>query len=506
MNLRLMLEEAVRKYGTKTALVMEDRRISFSQLNEDSNRVANALIKLGVKKGDRVAILLSNSLEFINVYLGITKCGAIAVPLDTKYKRLELNALFTNCQPKALFIESAIMEGLAPALSRFSSILHVIDINGSKPYLDYSRLVAESSTENIDIAIQPDDVAHIAYTSGPTLTPRGVMLPHQSLVTETAIAAGAFKQTDKDVVILFALPLHHAFGLVVILLPSIYCGSTVVILPGLSISSLIETIEREKATMFMAVPFVYALINEMAEEKGLEHDLSSLRFCGSAGAALPPDVARTFERHLGMKIIDFWGQTESSAFIPCQSLNGTAKPGSVGKALPGWQVKIVDKDGRELPANHIGEIIARGPYLKGIYNNPQATARLLRNGWLYTGDLARIDDEGNVFLFGNSKGMLISKGQNIYPGDIETILTLHPKIAEAAAVGIPDETRGQVVGAAIRLKPGQVITEQEIKHFCLEHLANYKVPKQIIFVNTLPRTAEGSIDRETLISLLNTSK
>jgi long-chain acyl-CoA synthetase len=299
-------------------------------------------------------------------------------------------------------------------------------------------------------------------------------------------------------VVLFALPMHHAFGLVVILFTSIYKGSTVLMLNGVSIPSLMELIKKEKATMFMGVPFIHALMVNLAEEEGAKYDLSSLRLCGSAGAALPADIAQKFKEHFGLGLVDFWGMTEASAHVTCCSLNGKAISGSVGKALPGWELKIVDEMGRELPPNQPGEIVVRGPLMSEYYHHPQLTTTVLRQGWLYTGDLGMVDDQGNLFLTGNKKGMIIAKGQNIYPGDIEEVLYLHPKVAEAAVIGMPDEVRGQTIRAVIQLKAGEVASEQEMRRFCLEHLANYKAPKQVIFINSLPKTATGEIRKEDL--------
>jgi len=191
--------------------------------------------------------------------------------------------------------------------------------------------------------------------------------------------------------------------------------------------------------------------------------------------------------------------TESAAQVTCQSPDGAGKPGSVGKALPGWELKIVDDDGRELPPDQPGEIVVRGPIMNGYYNNPQATAEMIKNGWLYTGDMGKLDEEGRLFLVaGRKKDMVIAKGQNIYPSDIEQVLASHPKVAEAAAVGIPDEARGESPRAFIKLRTGEVATEQEIKKFCLERLANYKVPRETIFVGSLPKTADGRIDKNSL--------
>ncbi len=500
MNLKLMLEGAARRYGGKTAIVLGEHRLSYTELDEASNRVANALIKMGVSKGDRVAMLLLNSPEFAVTYLGIVKIGAIAVPLDVKYKVDELASLFDNSKPKVLVSESPYLELLIPVLPKFKSIRHIINVSSKYEgqFLSYQEVVAMGSAQRVDVEPEPDDIAHIAYTSGPAFRPRGVMLSHQCLVTEAAISGDGFQQTDKDVELLFALPLHHVVGLVCILLTSISKGSTVVMLPGLAMSSLMGTIEKERVTIFMGVPFVYALMVRMAEEEGVRHDLSSLRLCASAGAPLPIDIMVRFKQLFGFDIVQFWGLTEAVAHVTCQPLDGSGKPGSVGKALPGWKVRVVDDNGKELPPDQSGEIIVSGPIMKGYYNNPQATAEEIKNGWLYTGDIGKLDRDGELFILGRKKEMIIVKGQNIYPSDIEDVLHIHPKIAEAAVVGIPDRLSDETVRVVISLKEGEVATELEIKQFCLEHVANYKVPKQIIFMDSLPKTATGKIRKEDL--------
>lgn len=500
-NLRTMLEAAAKKYGGKTAVAMGEQRLSYAQLDEAANKIANALLGLRVKKGERVALLLANSPEFAAIYFGVVKIGAVVVPLDTKYKLTELTSLFKDAQPRVLVAESQFLAPVVPALADFRSITSVIEVGSEYKgqFLSYEEIMATSPSKPVSVTLEGDDIAYIAYTSGPSFNPRGVVMSHQALVREAAISGDGFKQTDKDIVVLFALPMHHAFGLVIILMTAITKGSTVVMLGGLSISNLLEVIERERATIFMAVPFVHALIANTAETDGVHHDLSSLRLWGTAGAAMPAGIWRKIKQHLGFSAVDFWGMTESAAHVTCQPPDGAGKPGSVGKALPGWELKIVDDAGRELPPNQPGEIIVRGPIMKGYYNNPQATAQIIRDGWLHTSDLGKLDEEGWLFLVaGRKKDMLIAKGQNIYPSDIEQVLTSHPRVAEAAVVGVPDELRGEVPRAFIRLKGGEVATEQEIKKFCLERLANYKVPKELIFADSLPKTAEGKIDKKSL--------
>jgi long-chain acyl-CoA synthetase len=489
MNLKLMLDEAVKRFGKKTAVAMGDSRLSYARLDEASNKIANALIGMGVGRGDRVAMLLSNSPAFATIYFGVVKIGGIAVPLDTKYKPAELASLFDDSQPRVLVAESPLLKPIAPSLPGFKSITHVIKVGaeGEGQSLSYEQIMATGSAEPVAVEVASGDIAHIAYTSGPSFNPRGVMMSHQALVREAAMSGDGFGQTDKDIAVLFALPMHHAFGLVVILMTAITKGSTVVIVPGLSIGNLMEVIEKEKATIFMAVPFVHTLIVNSIEAEGTKHDLSSIRLWGTAGAAMPANISHKIRQHLGFSAVDFWGMTESAAHVTCQSPDGGGKPGSVGKPLPGWELKIVDDDNRELPPNQPGEIVVRGPIMNGYYNNPEATAGVIKRGWLYTGDIGRVDEEGWLFLSaGRKKDVMIAKGQNIYPGDIEKVLASHPKVAEVGVVGMRDEVRGETPRAIIRLKPGEVATEQEIKKFCLERLANYKVPREIVFTVSEP--------------------
>jgi long-chain acyl-CoA synthetase len=500
VNLKLMLGEAARQYRDKTAIALGDERVSYAQLDEESNKAARALTSLGVNKGDRVAMLLPNGLEFITIYFGIVKVGAIAVPLDTKYKPAELAVLFNDCQPKMLAVESSLLPQIVPVLPGWPSVERVIETGAdyTGQFLEYRALVAASSAALPDVDIMPGDTAHIAYTSGPTLRPRGVVLSHGSLVAEAKISADGFQQTEEDIAALFALPLHHAFGLVVILFTSIYKGSTVVVLSGLSVNNLMALIEREKVTMFMGVPFVHTMVVNWLEQEGVKYDLSSLRLCGSAGSALPITIARKYQESLEMDIVDFWGLTESSGHVTCTAIGDALKPGCVGRTLPGWELKIVDDEGYEMPPKQPGEIAVRGPIMTGYYRQPEATAEAIKDGWLYTGDLGMVDEKDDVFLTGINKDMINAKGQNIYPSDIEEVLRSYPAVAEAAVVGVPDKVRGQIIRAVIQLKDGQVAEEPSLKRLCLDRLANYKVPKQFVFVEAMPRTATGDINKDAL--------
>lgn len=500
MNLKLMLEEKARQYRKKIAVSLSQNRLSYADLDEASNKVANYLVKIGLKRGDRVAMLLPNSLEFVVVYFGVVKACGIAIPLDVRYKLAEFASLFNNAQPKVLVAESLCLQQLVPHLSRFKSIKQIIEVGSQFKgrFLNYEELIAAGSIEKLKVEPEPEDVTYIGYTSGPTNRPRGVMLTHQSLTAEAAISGDGFKQTSSDIVILFALPMHHVFGLVVALLGSISKGSKVVISTGTSPTSLLEFIEKERGTMFMGVPYIFGLLVNMAEKEGVKYDLSSLRLCISGGASLPDDIALRFKQHFGLDIVQVWGLTESVASVTCGPVGGPIKLGSAGKVLPGWEVKIVDENGRELPANHSGEVIVKGPIMKEYYKNAQDTAAAIKDGWLYTGDIGWFDDDGYLFITGRKKETIIVKGQNIYHSDIEEVLRTHPKIAEAAVVVIPDKLRGEVVRAVISLKAEELATAEEIRRFCRQYMADYKLPKQIIFLDSLPKTANGEISKEDL--------
>ncbi len=490
MNLKSILENTAGLSGDKTAILMGERWVSFARLNEDSNRVAHALIDMGVKKGDRVAMLQASNPEFVSIFFGIIKTGGIAVPLDSRYVADELINLFNDCRPKVLVVEDPPLEGLLPALPRFKSIEHIITFDTAYQgrFTDYQRILPESPSSGVDVPIDPEDIAIISYTGGPTRNPHGVALSHRSVLTEAANSADVFQQTNKDVMIQFALPMYHQFGLTAILIGSIYKGNKVVVVPGTgrSIDSFMETVAREKGTIYMGVPYIYSLMINVARREGIRHDLSSLRLCISGGAPLEPIVVKLFKQYYGTNIIDVYGQTETVCHITCSPLDGTGKTGSSGKPLPCWEIKIFDENDNELPPGQEGEIVARGPTMSGFYNRPQATAEVMRNGWLHTGDMGRMDEDGFLFITARKRRMLILKGQNIFPDDIEEVLAAHPKIAEVRVLGVPDLVRGETVKTLVRFKPGETTTEQEIRQYCQGRMADYKLPREIEFVDSIP--------------------
>ncbi|RJO61220.1 MAG: long-chain fatty acid--CoA ligase [Dehalococcoidia bacterium] len=500
MNLIEMIEEASRLYGKKSAVKHGDRHLSYAELNEASTRFASALHSFGLRKGDRVAMLLGNSIEFVTAYFGIVRMGAVAVLLDPKYKLSELSSLLNDCRPRALVSETACLDSLSPHLEEFETIKLVLNVSHEvhSRAVSLADFLARTTATVEPVRISDNDLAHIAYTSGPSFKPRGIMVSHGNLVEEIRISARSFEQSENDVVMQFALPLHHVIGLAVVMLTSLYCGSTIIILNGVSIDSLTSAIERHRVTMFLGVPFIHAMLLRKIEEEGIKHDLRSLRVCGSAGDVLPWHIVEKYRSLLNLKLINFYGLTETMGHVTCEPLHAPSRPGSVGPALPGWNIKIADAGGIELPAQQPGEVIISGPMMTGYYHKAQATAEAINNGWLHTGDRGVLDEDGFLYILGLQKDMLICKGQNIFPSDIEHVLTRHPSVAQAAVVGVPDKMRGEVVGAAVVLKKGAHASETALLKFCLEHLANYKVPKHFVFWERLPLSADGKVNKPAI--------
>ncbi len=500
VNLKTFLSTVAFEYGPKPAVICGDTRLSYGELEQASNRAAHALKDLGICPGDRVAFLAGNSPEFLIAFFGVVKIGAVAVPLDPKYKLAELVSLLGDCRPKMLLTESSCLEAVLPHLpAKFPFIKKVVDFGGGRPGVpSFAELLQHRSAARLRNEPRPDDVAVIAYTSGASFRPRGIMLTHHSICTESEISGEGFAQTDRDIVSVFALPLHHAAGLTIVVLTSLYRGSTLVMLPGITISSLLEGIEKHKVTLFIGVPFIFSMMNQHAEKEGIKNDISSLRLCASGGSPLPVEVSRRFKDLYGRHIAQFWGLTEITAHITVQAVDGSGVPGSIGKPLRGCEVEVIDRTGRIMPRNRSGELICRGPLMKGYYKNPEATAEVMKNGWLYTGDIGHIDSDGNIFITGRKKDLIIPKGQNIAPDDIEFVLLQSPKVAEAAVLGVPDDPRGEVILAAVRLKDGATATESEIKRLCLDNLANFKIPKEFRFVDFPLAGSDGLVNKEAL--------
>ncbi len=504
MNLVEMLSAAAAKYADRPAVVHGERDISFNRLDEMSSCFGVALYRRGIKKGDRVALLLGNSIEFIIAYFGIVKAGAIAVLLDPKYKPDELISLFGDSRPRAAICEIENPESTILQVKKRFGIEMLVNVAAHHAQIDalsFSDFISVPANEHIPVNLTDEDPAHISYTSGPSFSPKGVLASHGNMVAEIVISASSFKQGPTDTVIQFALPMHHVIGLTVVMLASIFSGSRLVILNGVSIDNLLAAIERHKVTMFFGVPFMHSMVLRKIETEGVKHSMGSLRICASAGDILPIETVQNYLKLLNIRLINFYGLTETLGHVTCEPVNGTSRPRSVGPALSGWKIGV------EVPgltggrSGQQGEVIIQGPMMSGYYNNPAATAEIIKGGWLHTGDTGILDEDGYLYILGLQKDMLICKGQNIFPSDVEHVLCQQESIADAAVVGVADKMRGEVVGAALVVKKRVRPSEDALIKFCLERLANYKVPKYFIFLDSLPKTPDGVVDKALVRNL-----
>ncbi len=505
MNLVEMLEEAAAKYTDRPAVVHGERELSYKHLNAASTSFAAALCQRRINKGDRVALLLGNSIEFVIAYFGIVKAGAIAVLLDPKYKSAELIALFGDFLPRAVICDAEGPEAPVLQLKELFGIEFFVSTghHAKGQIISFPDFISIPNDGFTSVGLSDEDPAHISYTSGPSFSPKGVVAPHGNLAKEICISAASFEQTMNDVVIQFALPMHHVIGLTVVMLASIYCGSRLIILNGISIDNLLSAVERHKVTMFMGVPFIHSMILRKIEAGGVKHSLGSLRICGSAGDILPEAIVRDYRKLMNVRLINFYGLTETLGHVTSEPITAFSSTGSVGPALAGWEIAVEGLNSENLPAGQQGEVVIRGPMMSGYYNNTKATAEVIRNGWLHTGDRGMLDSDGFLYMLGLQKDMLICKGQNIFPSDIEHVLCQHESVAEAAVVGVSDKMRGEVVGAALVLKLGAHCSEAALQKHCLDSLANYKVPKYLLFRESLPRIPSGAIDKPLIRKILS---
>jgi len=342
-----------------------------------------------------------------------------------------------------------------------------------------SKDLPECSTK-----IDPDDPAVIIYTAGLTGKPLGAVLTHSNLCEELNMIQPVFRRGADDVG-LCLIPLFHSFGATVNMLNVIQAGCSTVMMNRLTMDGLFSNIEREKITYICAVPRLY--IGMVFYEKAAKYDLSSLKVCVTGGSAMPPDFIPIFEKKFNVRILEGYGLTEASPACSFNRLDAVTKPGSIGTPLPGIDIKIVDNTGRELPRNEIGEVIVRGDnVMQGYYKDEAATAAVIKDGWLYTGDLGRMDDENYIFLTGLKKRMIITSGFNVYPREVETVLNLHPAVQISRVSGKKDLMRGEVVKAEVVLKNGHCPDDKEIIRYCKIYLSNYKVPREVEFVQTIP--------------------
>jgi len=498
MDVAAILEEKNKTYHDKPAYIFKDQPITFSQLRDISFRFADSLKNLGIKKGDKVAIYLPNWPEYVYSYLAIWCCGATAVPLDFMLTEEELAACLFHSDAKLLITKSkanisftTLKQG-CPTLKEIILCQEIID-----GFLSFEELLAKGKDIRPDIKIQDKDYAIIFYTSGTTGKPKGVLVNYLQLDAPPKAMDFFVDLNEKDTV-LCAVPFSHLGGLVYIQ-NNISFGFTMVLMERFMPLEFLKNIQRYRITCFWIVPSMYYAFLQLKEFESL--DLSSLRWIVSFGTSSSPDALRRFHQYCPRAhLINGWGLTETNApttVIPM----GSEKIESIGRPAPWIEVKIFSAEDKEVPQGEIGEIVVRGWVVTdGYYKDPDATAQAMHNGWFHTGDLGRFDSEGCLYIAGRKKEMIKVGGEIVFEPEIEAAIHRHPDIAEVAAIGIPDKLRGEVPKAFVVLKEGSKISEEDLRYFCREHLARFKIPHYFEFTTVLPKTRTGKIDKERLRS------
>lgn len=484
INLIQLLRDSVQKYSDRTAFISEKQHITYSQLNKVVNSVAGIIKQSGIGKGDNVAVMLPNIPEFVYSYFGVLKTGAAVVPLNTSSTAFELTYLLNNSDSKIMITQTSQIKKYQEAKDKLLSCHQVIAIDSLNQNGELCVGAESDDSSFYPERIKPEDPAVIVYTAGLTGKPLGAVLTHGNLCEQMDMIQPIFRRGPDDVG-LCLIPLFHTFGATVNMLNVIQAGCSTVMMDRLTMESFFGAIEREKITYIAAVPRLY--VGMIFYEKASKYDLSSLKICVTGGSSMPPDYIPVFEQKFKVRMLEGYGLTEASPVCSFNRIENTAKHGSIGTPMTGVDIKIVDDTGRELPRNQIGELIVRGGnVMKGYYKDKEATASVIKDGWLHTGDLGRMDEENYIFLTGLKKRMIITSGFNVYPREVETVLNMHPAVKDSRVMGKQDLMRGEIVKAQIVLKEGYSPDDKEIIRYSKIYLSNYKVPREVEFVNALP--------------------
>ena len=535
ITLHQLLEESASRFSEHTAIIFpgafnDEYLISYRGLDEQANKLANALLEMGVKKGDRVALLMPNCPQFVISYYAVLKAGAIVVATNPLYSPREMEFQLKDCGAETIIVLSLfyktimglkertnlknvvvtnIKEYLPPQSRKMFTVFverqegHRVRIPRVKNIYKFQDLLRRFSIALPAVKTDPDDVAMFQYTGGTTGLSKAAVALHRNVlanVYQMRAWAEPVGRKEGEEVIMGVMPLFHVYGMVTVMHFSVLTGSAMVLLPRFETDKVLSAINRYRPAFFPGVPTMYVAINNHPEVS--KYDLRSIEACVSGAAPLPGEVQQRFEELSRGKLVEGYGLSEASVVVTANPLIKMRKVGSIGVPFPDVEARIMDMETgeKEMPVGEVGELVVRGPQvMKGYWNRPEETELVLRNGWLYTGDLARMDEDGFFFIVDRKKEMILAGGFNIYPREVEEVLYEHPKIREVACYGVPDPYRGQTVKVAIVLKEGESATADEIVEFCRPRLARYKVPKLVEFTDALPKSLIGKVLRRVLV-------
>jgi len=531
------LDESARKYPDRACTIFKGAVVTYKEMNAISDRVAAALVDMGVKKGDRVGIFMPNSPQFVMVYFGILKAGGVVVATNPLYTAPEIEHQASDAGIEYMFVMTNFYNTIKKAQSK-TKIKKLIVTNLKETLPPVMRVLftllrekkggfrIEGGLKDGDVWLQdllakytdaprpklevgPDDTALFQYSGGTTGISKGAVALHRNVVANALQIKSWMTGLDEGKeVVLMAIPLFHVYGMVAGMSFAMATGASMVMVPNpRDLKDVLENIAKYKATIFPGVPAMYNGINNHADVKAGKYELSSIKACISGSAALMRETKDQFEKLTGGKVFEGYGLSEAPTATHCNPLLGENKTGSIGMPLPNVEVKLISLDDgeTELQQGEIGEVIIHGPQvMKGYHNMPTETAntlRTLKDGkvWLFTGDIARMDEDGYFYIVDRKKELIKPGGYQVWPREVEEALTAHPKVLEVGVAGIPDPYRGETVKAWVVFKPGETATEEELKAFCKERLAAYKVPTHYEFRSELPKTTVGKILRRELV-------
>lgn len=521
------LTNTTKNYPGHPAIVYFDREINYQQLNMETDKFATALADLGVKKGDKVALFLPNIPQFIMSYYGALKIGAIETAVSPLYKEREVEHQLHDSEAETLVIldllypiaekvlaktmvkrviVTSLKEYMPSSTAFFGSLLRKIPAHKveRKPNIYiFQELLAKYDANPPKVAMNPkEDLAALQYTGGTTGISKGAMLTHMNLVSNAVMCAEWLRGKPKDETFLTVLPLFHIYGMTTSMNAPIYLAGKMIMLPRFDVVTSLKAIQKHKVSIFCGAPTMYSVL--LAHPRIKEYDMSSVRFCISGSAPLPPEVQRKWMEITGGVLVEGYGLTESSPVTHCNPLDRTMKTvkvGAIGLPWPDTNARIMDIEtgSQELNADETGELVVRGPQvMRGYWKMDQETADVLRDGWLYTGDIGKMDHEGYFYITDRKKDLIKYKGYSVYPREIEDVLFEHPAVKLCAVVGKPDPVASEIPKAFVVLKEGATATEDEIKKFVNERIAPYKAIREVEFRTELPMTLVGKVLRRVL--------
>ncbi|SHI21284.1 AMP-binding protein [Sporanaerobacter acetigenes] len=500
MNISKILTEASKKYPHKVAIYDEDKEISYENLENDVNKISNNLLKLNVKIGDIICIMLENNLNFIKMYFAISRIGGIIIPINPMCKKQEINYILNNSNARIIIINENKINLMEELLKANPSIKLTIITEKffSNKYTNINELMQNSiHNYNLDFNFKSNEIAQCIYTSGTTRKPKGVLLSHSNLIFDCSrcVERVKFNDSDKHIAI---LPFFHSFGIMSTILTPIYSGGSIILISKFNPEAMVSEIKNKRATILSAVPSILNFLLNYIDNKNIKCDFNSLRLIISGGGPLNKQINFEYKKRYNLNIIEGNGPTETS---PVSYINPPNHPkmGSVGLPLRDVKIKIVDEKDQKLPIGKVGEICIKGPnVMMGYLNDQESTLEAIKDNWYHTGDLGKIDGDGYIFIVGRKKDLILVGEMNVYPEEIEDCINSHSNVLESAVIGVANNKYGQIPIAFVKVLKKNITNENDILMYCFKRLSNYKCPQKVIFVDDIPKNVMGKIDKKQL--------